>query len=404
MQNEQKPRMIDYLFILYKWKRFLIINLFIVFAITTLIALLIPLQFKATSTVMVKSNDDAGLGGISSMLSGGSVAAMGAQILGIGGGSTDLMFGLLNSRGLRSHIIQKFNLMNYYEIDDNNLDKALLSFKADYVFEPNENGAGLIDVSIINKDPQTAAKIANYIIKYADSLNIQMNVQQAKNNRVYIERRYLKNVEDLKFAEDSMYFFQKKYGVVAIPEQLELSFKAAAEIEAQLVQQQLAADLIENQAGKESPQYIAIKNQVNNLKQKIEELKNSSKLPYTSNILFPFKEIPEMSLKYFRYYREIELQSKIMEFLLPMYEQAKVEEQKSTPTLLILDDAVPPQLKDSPKRAFIILGVGFVFLFFFLLLVFRGEEAARRESFRNILDEKESRFYKKILRLYRFKI
>ncbi len=44
---------------------------------------------------------------------------------------------------------------------------------------------------------------------------------------------------------------------------------------------------------------------------------------------------------------------------MPMYEQAKVEEQKSIPTIMVIDKAVPPELKYSPKRSVIILGFSF---------------------------------------------
>ncbi len=36
-----------------------------------------------------------------------------------------------------------------------------------------------------------------------------------------------------------------------------------------------------------------------------------------------------------------------------MYEQAKVEEQKDVPVILVLDKAVPPKRKAKPKRLII---------------------------------------------------
>ncbi len=46
-------------------------------------------------------------------------------------------------------------------------------------------------------------------------------------------------------------------------------------------------------------------------------------------------------IEYFRIYREVEIQSKIMEVTLPLFEQAKMEEHKSIPTILVIDEAVP---------------------------------------------------------------
>jgi len=291
--------------------------------------------------------------------------------------------------------------MEYYEIDDANMDKALKAFSGDVIFEPNENG--MIEVSVINKNPELSAKIANYFVHLADSINIKLNIEQAKNNRIFVEKRYNKNVADLRAAEDSMYKFQKKYGIFAVPEQLEASVKAAAGIEAQLVQQQLMVDMLKQQYGVNSPLYAQMNTQLNFLKSKVEELKKSSKLSFPSNVLFPFAEVPDLIIQYYRIYREIEIQSKIMEFVLPMYEQAKVEEQKSIPSLLVVDKAVPPQLKHSPKKAFIILLFFFFGLFIHIPMIFRMEKIYNLKSYNNPLEIKEENLYSRFVRIYRLK-
>ena len=97
----------------------------------------------------------------------------------------------------------------------------------------------MIEFSIINEDAKKSAKIANYLVRLVDSLNIKYNIERAKNNREFIEKRYNQNVSDLRNAEDSLYKFQKKYNIVAVPEQLEVTVKAAAEIEAQLTKKEM---------------------------------------------------------------------------------------------------------------------------------------------------------------------
>ena len=60
-------------------------------------------------------------------------------------------------------------------------------------------------------------------------------------------------------------------------------------------------------------------------------------------------------MQYFDLYREVEIQSKLMEIIYPMYEQAKLEEARETPTVLVLDHAVPPEKKARPLRALIVI-------------------------------------------------
>lgn len=394
----------DYLYILYKWKKFLIINLLIVAVLTAIYAFTLPLKYKAVATVMIPPEKSSAIGALGGFLQGNSpIASIGANLLGISGGTTeDILLGILNSRTTLTSVIERFNLMDYYEIDDKNMDKALRAFSEDISFDLNDYG--MIDVSVINKNPIESARIANYFLALMDSLNIKLNAENAHNSRLFIEKRYNQNVLDLKSAEDSLYKFQKKYGIVAVPEQIEISVKAAADVEAELIKSELTANILKVQLGENSPQYKAVQDEINLLKNKIEEIKNSSDLTSTSNILYPFKELPDISIQYLRYYREVGTQQDIMEVVLPLYEQAKVEEQKSIPTVQVLDRAVPPELKYSPKRSLIILGALIVILFLLIPIVFIGESAISKEKFDNPLQEKENRIFLKIIKIYRIKL
>lgn len=402
-QTPEKHTFSDYLYVLFKWKKFLIINLSIIFITTTVIAFLLPKDYKSTATIMIPPNQQMGLSGLGSLLGGksSSLVSIGARAFGVSSTSEDVLLGIINSRVALTNVIKKFNLMKYYEIRTNNMDKALKAFRGDISFDPNEYG--MINFSVINKNPQKSAEIANYMVKLVDSLNIKYNSESARNNRIFIEKRYNQNVRDLKKAEDSLYDFQKKYGIVAVPEQLEVTVKAAAEVEAQMNQKEMQAYFLKQQFGENSPQYKGIMAEVNLLKQKIQEMKSSSSLTSTSNVLYPFKEMPDIAIQYLRAYREVKIQQEIMEIVMPMYEQAKVEEHKSIPTITVIDKAVPPELKYGPKRAVIIIGFFFLFLFLFIPFVFVGEKAVTREKYRNPLQNKEANFFKRIIKIYRIK-
>jgi len=406
-QTKQNPIISDYLYIVYKWKKLLIINLIIVTALATLYAFLLPKEYKATTTIMIPPESPlGGIGGLSSLLGGGSkskssISSLGSKMFGISSTSEDVLLGIVNSRTALISVIKKFDLMKYYEIEDNNYDKAIKAIREDIIADPNEYG--MIDFSVINENPVLCAKIANYLVKLVDSTNIKFNIENAKNNRLFLEKRYVQNVNDLKKAEDVLYKFQKKYGIVAVPEQLEVTVKAAAEIESELIKKEMEAHFIPQVYGENSPQYMGIQAEINLLKNKVQELKNSSSLKATSNIFYPFKAMPDIAMEYLRNFREVEIQQAILEIVLPMYEQSKVEEQKSIPTIMVIDEAVPPQLKYGPKRAAIIIGIVLLFSFFMIVMIFLGEKSVRTETYNNPLQNKTANFYKRILKMYRIK-
>ncbi len=397
------PTISDYFYILYKWKKILIINLLIVSAITVTIVLLLPNKYKATATIMIPPDTQSAFGGLTSLLSGkSSISSMGAKLFGVAGTSEDVLLGILNSRTALTDVINKFNLIDYYEISENNYDKTIKAFRKDLSADPNE--FGMIEISVINKDPKVAASISNYFVALIDSMNIVLNIERAKNNRIFIEQRYLKNLQDLRVAEDSLFHFQRKFGIVSVPDQLEGTFKAAAEIETQLTRKEIEAFFLKQQYGENSPQYNIAQQEVNLLKKKVQELKNSSDLTSKSNILYAFKDMPNIAISYLRIFREVEIQQAILEFVMPMYEQAKVEEQKSVPTVMVIDKAVPPQLKDSPKRSIIVIGIFLLALCLHIPFVYLGERAVTRNEFSNPLQIKLKNFYSKVLNFYKIKI
>lgn len=392
----------DYFYVIYKWKKFLFINLLIVAIVSVVTVLLLPNKYKATATIMIPPDTQSAFGGLTSLLSGKStLSSMGSKLFGVTGTSEDVLLGILNSRTALTDVINKFNLIDYYEISENNIDKTIKAFRKDLSADPNEYG--MIEISVINKDPKVAAAISNYFVELIDSMNIVLNIKRAKDNRIFIEQRYLKNLQDLRIAEDSLYQFQRKYGIVSVPDQLEGTFKAAAEIETQLTRKEIEAFFLKQQYGESSPQYTLAQQEVNLLKKKVQELKNSPDLTNKSNILYAFKDMPNIAISYLRIFREVEIQQAILEFVMPMYEQAKVEEQKSVPTVMVIDNAVPPQLKDSPKRSIIVIGVFLLFSFILIPFVFIGEQAVMRAEYSNPLQLKLKNFFTKLLNIYKIK-
>jgi tyrosine-protein kinase Etk/Wzc len=398
-QNQRK--LVDYFYILYKWRKFLIINFLLFLILIVVYAFTLSNLYKSTTTVIVLPQNNMGLGSLAGLLGGNnSGLSAGAKLFGLGGNTTeDMILGILNSRSALLKVADEYNLMDYYEIEDRNTDKLLRAFRGDLSFSPNEYA--MIDISVVNKDPNVAADIANSLVGILDSINIKLNSEQSRLNRLSIEQRYLKNVNDLKTAEDSMYAFQKKYGIFVVPEQIEVAVKSAAEIESRLAQLEVNLAVAEQSTGINSPGYKLINDQISRLRSKISELKYSENLSDPSNILFPFKNTPDISISYLKNYREIEIQTKIMEVILPLYEHAKFEEQKSAPYVQVLDKADPPELKFAPKRTIIIGGFSILVLSVLVLMSFWGESLVIRGEYRNALDERNSRFFLKVKNIYR---
>jgi len=109
------------------------------------------------------------------------------------------------------------------------------------------------------------------------------------------------------------------------------------------------------------------------LEKKISDLNRGvDKSQQDVNILIPMKLAPDLANKYLKIYQELKIQYSILEFVTPLYEQAKIEEVRNTPTVLVLDNAVPADHKAKPK-AMIYAAVSFtasiIFGFIIIFLI-----------------------------------
>ncbi len=99
------------------------------------------------------------------------------------------------------------------------------------------------------------------------------------------------------------------------------------------------------------------------------------------------------------------IQQKILEFLLPLYEQAKINEQKDIPVLLVLDKAAPAIEKSKPKRSIVVLVVFFISFFTFTFLSISMDKVISETSTQETYTEKKLRdFTHSILNIYKMNL
>ena len=339
---------LDILALLVKWRRLIVRIVVITTLLAIVVALVSPKWYKATAAVLPAEDTDmlSGLEGISSLVRNFS-PARGLSAL-TRGNETDRYLAILNSDNELLKVIDRFNLTYVYDISKYPREKTLKELVSNVNFEVGNEGQLVIDV--YDKDPQRAADMANYFVKILNDVNTELHVANARANREFIEMRYKKNLVDLRNSEDSLRAFQIRYGVVALPEQLAASIKAMAEISGQLAVKQVEVDVLRKSLSATHPSVIAAQLQADALQSKIRELNNGQgEVKGQMNILVPFRLAPDLGVKYVRLFREVEIQNKILEFVTPMYEQAKVEEQRATPSVIVLDYALAPERKAKPK-------------------------------------------------------
>jgi tyrosine-protein kinase Etk/Wzc len=351
----------EFLELCFSWRKFILVVTVIFTVLGIALAFILPKEYEGKAVVLASEKS----GGLLSMLGLGSQASSLAKQFTplLSGGRSQIGNGfnylaILNSRDAMERVVRKFNLMGVYSISDSSMEAAIKQLQSNTDFEINEYDE--VVVKVLDKDPRRAAAMANYFVDILNEINGSLSSEDARNLRIVIENRYLKNLSDMELAEDSLKNFQQKYGAFSLPDQAKASVAAGAEIESQIILSQVRLSVLEKQMGSDAPEIQTLNDQIQALRQKMSELNTgrSSDAGSTKgdfSVFVPFKEVPEKSMQYLDLYRNVEIQAKLLEVIYPMYEQARLEEAKETPTVLVLDRAVPPEKKARPMRMLVVL-------------------------------------------------
>ncbi len=379
--NDKPFTIFDIFFVLYRYKRRIFVPTIIVFVISVVLYFFV-FDLIYFSEASVKSTSKSG--GLLSSLSD-NIPDIGAlDDIGVSGGKSARELAsyeeILTSRRCIEPLIDKFDIMNkdeyrFKEDAVKNFVKTNMEIKQDKL-------SGVLTVGVYDKDPVVAKEMVEFLLSQLDRINIELNVQSAKNNREFIEKRYNQAREDLTKSEDTLKSFQIVYGIAP-----DLQVKAAAtsefSMEAELKAEEVKLDVLKKIL---SPDQIEVKTQeakISSIKNRISEIQNSTDLSEYLRL----GNSPQIVMSYLRLQREVEIQSKIVSFLLPIFEQAKIEEKRETPTIMVLDKPYVAERKSKPKRLTMVViftFIGFVFSTSYYVLKYKWLAFKKTREFMNL--------------------
>jgi len=332
----------DYFFVLWKWRRFLFINLLAASVVIAGITLLIPNRYKSIARLLPPKQRGGSLPSSISQLAQNFLPLGTLGRLGASQESYNYL-AILQSYTAMERLINKFNLSEVYDITPRTSLQKTMKALEDYLDFKIED-EGTITITVWDTDPQRAADMANYLVDVLNDISIRLGTKEATDNRVFVEKRYLKVLDDLKNTEDSLKRFQAKYGIYSLQEAL---------------------------GGKTLSSFV------------------------------PLDKVPELTMDYIRLYRDLEIQNKLLEFALPLYEQAKVDEQKEIPVVLVLDKAVPGERKDTPKRMLLVAASAVLIFIILTAYVFFVEALDARRRRLGVLETSMRGFGSRVKKFYK---
>ncbi len=238
---------------------------------------------------------------------------------------------ILQSSRIRDKVVSKYNLLNHYEISKDDVNKNYKLIKAyNSYFSFTRTRFGSIQIDVLDKDPELAAKMANEIVDLIDTVKNEM-IRERTIPAFEVNKRKLKQLVQQK---DSILFLLDSLNNLGV------------------VSNDIRSNLF---------QALVDANNANEKEQIKERIAINTKLGSQYNALEHTRN---------------ELIVKIEEFRVS-YEQAESDANAAFNHKFVVEKAVVADRKEKPKRMIIVLVAtigGFIFSVFFLLIRQRFQE------------------------------
>ncbi|MEP0005886.1 MAG: GNVR domain-containing protein [Balneola sp.] len=364
----QKIDLLDFATILAKRKKTILSIVLILTIVGFVLAFIWPKAYKSEVSFIVTDGNAVNFssGGILSGLA--NLSVNGTNI------TADQALVLIRSKEIQDKVIENFNLKEVFGTDirealRRKLDNRIL------VDEKREGGLGFnqiisISISYTDEEPQRAYDILQFYYDLLEEKIEDLNRKNVEDGYLLLQNRLNQNEKELLIAEDSLVSFQTRYGILEVEEQAKAQVQAIADLRAQIVKLEVEIGYAEEILGENSSKISDLKFQKAEVEKKYNQLINGNSSlddPYDS--FLSVKELPELFIEYLRRYREVVVQEEIYKVLYPQYEQQKLNYEEVNSGLRVIDPALVPTYKVSPKRAYIIIAAFLFGLFLSLIIV-----------------------------------
>ena len=330
--------------------------------LSTLIAFLIPKQFRSAARLMPPDQGSSGL----SMLAAasGSIGgqfgpgpgSMAGDLLGLKS-SSDLFIGILQSRTVQDDVINKLDLKKVYSVQRMQDAREHLSNLTN--LSPDRK-SGIITIEVVDSSPKRAAVIAAEYINELNRVVIQLNTSAAHRERVFLEDRLTQVKQDLESAEKNFSEFASKNTALDIPTQGKAMIEAVATLEGQLFTAQIELQTLKQVYSDGNLRVRATQARVDEIQRQLQKLggkfdDGAGHSEHGDQSIYPsIRQLPLLGVSYADLYRSTKVQEAIFQTLTQEYEVAKVQEAKETPSVKVLDPPDVPEKKSFPPRLLII--------------------------------------------------
>jgi len=306
--------------------------------VTLGITFLMPRWYRATAVILPPEDTD-----LMTNLSFASRALSKFPAFGVLGDyftPADIFKAVLGSRTAQEHVADKFELGRVYK--KKSREKTLKELKQHYKVKLASDGT--ISVEVEDRNPNRAAGMAMAFLEALDEYNIEKRSTQGRRSRVFLEQRVAETDSLLRASEDALRDYQETHAAVAPTGASSSDMQAAADVMARKLMLEVRLGVLRTYLREDNEQVVQTKTELNQLKRQVAEL-------------------PALQTELTRLIRENKVLEQLYLLLTAELEQARIREAQDTPTVQILDPAIPPERHSRPRKLILTLAAGVLAFF-----------------------------------------
>jgi tyrosine-protein kinase Etk/Wzc len=353
---------LDVLVLLLEHKRFIVLFVLGAALLASVVALLLPVRYEAKTVLLPPAQNSSisstligQLGGLGSL---GSLASLAGGGLGIKN-PADMYISFLTSRTVEDAMIQRYGLMKEYHRKRMSDTRKEFEHRTTAVAGTKD---GLIRISVEDRDPKRAAELANGYVEEFRRLSASLAITEAARRRLFFEQQVQQSKDKLTEAEEAMSRTEQSTGVLQIDSQARALIESAAILRAEVVAKQVQIEGMRSFATDDNPNLILAKQELAALQSQLTHVAGSQS-DTGSDINLSKGRVTQSGMEYLRRYRDLKYQESVFELLAKQFEIAKLDEAREGSIIQVVDAAVPPDRKSSPRRTLIVV-TSTVFAFF----------------------------------------
>jgi uncharacterized protein involved in exopolysaccharide biosynthesis len=300
---------------------------------------------------------------------GSAGQGLGIALPGMPATPTDLFVAMLKSRIMADDVIKQFNLTDYYGAKTKQDARKALESDTKIAVSKDK----VIKIVVEAKGPGLAADITNFYVANLDRLNRSVNVTKASQNRAFIEHRLEETKANLIRTEETLRQFKTKNMTIEVETQSKAMLQAGAAIQGQISAQEVQLQVMSSYMSPGNPELSRVRSQVDELRKQlylIESGKNGKGMLPGDRFHPAMTTAPSLALEYGRLLRTMKVQETVYNLLISQLEQAKIAEARDTPTVQVLDPAIPAEKPSRPKIWLNVVIAAMLSLFMSIFLVF----------------------------------